>query len=301
MSAARRRPGAGRPALRQPWPGPADPVRPRPPSAGRGQRGAAAGRRAGLAGVHHVRPARRRRPHHRGRPGRPGRRLGGRRRTGFGDSPDVLSGNLFAIRLTRGRPVREHARRPGTPPGPMTRSSDRPSGRRSSSGRRGAFSGRRKPVVLAVLGALLALVLALYIAGFLLAGDRLPKDAQVSGVAVGGLDRAQAIEKLTAELGARAAKPIEVTASGKTGQVTPADAGLADRLRTECRRSRRRQELRSPQDRHGAGRRPVHRRGRRRGRGQVERRRAEPGRHHRPGAGRRGVGVPGHGGQADPG
>ena len=74
---------------------------------------------------------------------------------------------------------------------------------------------RRKPVVLVVLGALLALVLALYIAGFLLAGDRLPKDAQVSGVAVGGLDRAQAIEKLTAELGARAAEPIEVTAPGR--------------------------------------------------------------------------------------
>ena len=85
---------------------------------------------------------------------------------------------------------------------------------------------RKKPVVLAVLGALLALVLALYIAGFILAGDRLPKDAEVSGVAVGGLDRAQAIEKLTAELGARAGEPIEVTAGGKTGEVNPADAGL---------------------------------------------------------------------------
>ena len=63
-------------------------------------------------------------------------------------------------------------------------------------------------------------------AGFVLAGDRLPKDAQVSGVAVGGLDRSQAIEKLTAELGARAAEPIEVTAPEKTGQLTPADAGL---------------------------------------------------------------------------
>ena len=48
----------------------------------------------------------------------------------------------------------------------------------------------------------------------------------MSGVAVGGLDRAQAIEKLTAELGARAAEPIKVTAPGKTGQLTPADAGL---------------------------------------------------------------------------
>ena len=90
----------------------------------------------------------------------------------------------------------------------------------------GSVGRRRRPVVLAVLGALLALVLALYFAGFLLAGDRLPKDAQVSGVAVGGLDRAQAIEKLTAELGARAAEPIEVTAGGKAGQLKPADAGL---------------------------------------------------------------------------
>ena len=86
---------------------------------------------------------------------------------------------------------------------------------------------RRKPILLAVLGALLALLLALYIAGVVLAGDKLPKNAQVSGVVLGGLDRDQAIEKLTTELGARATKPIEVTAGGKTGQVKPADAGLA--------------------------------------------------------------------------
>ena len=106
----------------------------------------------------------------------------------------------------------------------MTRSSDRPC--RRSTRHPSRVQRRRKPVVLAVLGALLALVVALYIAGFLLAGDRLPKDAQVSGVAVGGLDRAQAIEKLSADLGARAAQPIEVTAPGKTARLTPADAGL---------------------------------------------------------------------------
>ena len=60
-----------------------------------------------------------------------------------------------------------------------------------------------------------------------LAGDKLPKDAQISGVAVGGLEPAEAIQKLTAELGARAAEPIELTVGEDQAQLKPADAGLA--------------------------------------------------------------------------
>jgi vancomycin resistance protein YoaR len=67
----------------------------------------------------------------------------------------------------------------------------------------------------------------LYLTGYLIAGDRLPKNAQISGVAVGGLERSEAIDKLTAELGARAAEPMNLTVSGDETELEPADAGLA--------------------------------------------------------------------------
>ncbi len=86
---------------------------------------------------------------------------------------------------------------------------------------------RRRPVILAVIGTVVVLLGIAYAAGYLLAGDKLPKNAQISGVAVGGLDRADAIERLTAELGPRAVAPIDVTAGDKDAKVKPADAGLA--------------------------------------------------------------------------
>ena len=57
------------------------------------------------------------------------------------------------------------------------------------------------PVVLAVVGALLVLVVALYIVGYLMAGDKLPRTREISGVAVGGLDRAAGDREADAELG----------------------------------------------------------------------------------------------------
>lgn len=44
------------------------------------------------------------------------------------------------------------------------------------------------------------LVGADYLTGYLLTGDRLPQRAVVSGVAVGALSRAEAIDRLTAVL-----------------------------------------------------------------------------------------------------
>ena len=44
---------------------------------------------------------------------------------------------------------------------------------------------------------------AAYLVGYLLAGDKLPKNAQINGIAVGGLSRTAAVDKLSTELGCR--------------------------------------------------------------------------------------------------
>jgi vancomycin resistance protein YoaR len=67
---------------------------------------------------------------------------------------------------------------------------------------------------------------AAYLVGYLLAGDKLPRNAQINGIAVGGLSRAAAVDKLSTELGPRAAEPINVTVDGQTSDVQPAAAGL---------------------------------------------------------------------------
>jgi vancomycin resistance protein YoaR len=77
-----------------------------------------------------------------------------------------------------------------------------------------------------VVGSLLFIVAALYAIGYLMAGDNLPKKAVVSGVAVGGLSPEAGVEKLSGELGPRAAEPIKVTASGRSAELKPAEAGL---------------------------------------------------------------------------
>jgi vancomycin resistance protein YoaR len=81
-------------------------------------------------------------------------------------------------------------------------------------------------IVAAVVGGLLVLLLLLYVAGYLVAGDKLPKKAEISGVAVGGLDQADAIHKLTVELGARTAGPMTLTVKDHQAQLKPADAGI---------------------------------------------------------------------------
>jgi vancomycin resistance protein YoaR len=83
------------------------------------------------------------------------------------------------------------------------------------------------PLVLAAVATALVMLGALYAVAFLMAGDKLPRNAVISGVAVGGLDRSAAIDALTRELGPRADAPIEVTVNGEAGQVAPDDAGLS--------------------------------------------------------------------------
>ena len=82
-------------------------------------------------------------------------------------------------------------------------------------------------MVAAVVGGVLVLAGILYVAGYLVTGDKVPKKAQISGVAVGGLSRTEAIQKLSAELGARAAEPLNLTVGEEEAQLKPVDAGLA--------------------------------------------------------------------------
>jgi vancomycin resistance protein YoaR len=82
-------------------------------------------------------------------------------------------------------------------------------------------------MVAAVLGGVLIFAGILYIAGYLITGDKVPKKAQISGVAVGGLSRSEAIQKLSVELGARAAEPLNLTVGERQAQLKSADAGLA--------------------------------------------------------------------------
>ncbi len=90
--------------------------------------------------------------------------------------------------------------------------------------------GRRRskaPIVLAVAVTAVVMVAALYAVAFLMAGDKLPRNAVISGVAVGGLSRSAAIDTLTRELGPRATAPLEVVINGEPIRVAPQDAGLS--------------------------------------------------------------------------
>ena len=82
-------------------------------------------------------------------------------------------------------------------------------------------------MVAAVLGGILVLAGILYVAGYLVIGDKVPRKAQISGVAVGGISRSEAIQKLSVELGARAAEPLNLTVGEEQAKLKPADAGLA--------------------------------------------------------------------------
>ena len=81
--------------------------------------------------------------------------------------------------------------------------------------------------MLAVAATAVVMLGALYAVAFLVAGDKLPRNAKISGIAVGGLSRSAAIETLTRELGPRAAEPIEVLINSKPSEVAPEQTGLS--------------------------------------------------------------------------
>lgn len=77
-----------------------------------------------------------------------------------------------------------------------------------------------------VVGLAVIIFGGLYLTGYLAAGDKLPRNADISGVAVGRLSPAQAVAKLSAELGPRANQPMPLAIGDRTATVAPADAGL---------------------------------------------------------------------------
>lgn len=81
-------------------------------------------------------------------------------------------------------------------------------------------------MVAAVVGGILVLAGILYVAGYLIAGDKVPRKAEISGVAVGGLSQPEAVQKLSVELGTRAAQPLNLTVGERDAQLKPADAGM---------------------------------------------------------------------------
>ncbi|GAA1547012.1 VanW family protein [Nocardioides humi] len=89
-------------------------------------------------------------------------------------------------------------------------------------------------VVVVVIALLVLLAGGGYVAAHAVAGDKVPTGTSISGVDVGGLTRAAAIEKLETTFGPRADTPIKVSVGhqGATGKandakVAPGDIGLA--------------------------------------------------------------------------
>ncbi|MGA4508193.1 VanW family protein [Propionibacteriaceae bacterium G1746] len=93
-------------------------------------------------------------------------------------------------------------------------------------GERPARKGRKGLVIGSVVGGLIVLTGAAYVAGYAMAGDKTPKNTSVQGVAIGGLTHEQAVTKLNTELGASFNTPITLSADGKSVKITPSEAGM---------------------------------------------------------------------------
>lgn len=84
--------------------------------------------------------------------------------------------------------------------------------------------GGRVAVIAGV--AVLVLLGAAYVAGYVMSGDRLPRNASVAGIDIGGLSSAEAEQKLVADYGPRVEAPITVTLDGQPHELLPAESGL---------------------------------------------------------------------------
>ena len=73
---------------------------------------------------------------------------------------------------------------------------------------------------------LIVLFGGLYVAGYALAGDRVPRGASVAGVKVGGLRPGEARAELADAVDAQRRAPVKVKALGERGRIDPGPAGL---------------------------------------------------------------------------
>jgi vancomycin resistance protein YoaR len=88
-----------------------------------------------------------------------------------------------------------------------------------------ASDAARKLILIAL--AVIAIVIALYVAAVLVTGGGVRAGTTVNGVNIGGLSREEAIATLDDSVGKVAAKPIKVKAGEQQLQVDPMEAGLS--------------------------------------------------------------------------
>jgi vancomycin resistance protein YoaR len=84
----------------------------------------------------------------------------------------------------------------------------------------------RAPRALLWTAVVLVVLAGVYAGAQWMFSDRVPRGTHVAGVDVGGMPAAEAKDRLTEELGPRAAEPIELTAADASTTLDPADAGL---------------------------------------------------------------------------
>lgn len=84
----------------------------------------------------------------------------------------------------------------------------------------------RRARVLAVLGGLLVILAAGYLWGWARSGDLAPRNAEVAGIAIGGLTSEQATQRLTTDLLPAAQAAITMTGAAEPVLLDPAEAGL---------------------------------------------------------------------------
>ncbi|MEJ5944952.1 VanW family protein [Pseudokineococcus basanitobsidens] len=114
-------------------------------------------------------------------------------------------------------PSTDDARTPERPDGPPS------AGGAPASGGAPVRRRRRWPWV---VGGAAVLVVAGYGTAAAVTADRVASGTTVQGVAVGGLYRDAALERLRTELLPRAEEPVAVDVAGRDAEVVPADAGL---------------------------------------------------------------------------
>ncbi|MFE6226599.1 hypothetical protein [Streptomyces sp. NPDC057854] len=140
-----------------------------------------------------------------GRPG-PGGPAGGK------VSGDTLTSGIPVVPPAAARPARQAPREEA--PAPAPRPAPAP-----------AKKGRSKLVLLAA--GLVGAAAVAYGAGLLLNQSDVPKGTTVLGVDIGGGTKEEAVNKLEAALGKRAATPLQLSVGGKKVQLAPDKAGLS--------------------------------------------------------------------------
>ncbi|MFD5765058.1 hypothetical protein ACFWIN_04450 [Streptomyces sp. NPDC127049] len=141
-------------------------------------------------------------------------------------SGDTLTSGIPVVPAAAGRPGPDGRPAPGPRPARQERAqAPAPAPKPAPKPAAPAKKGRSKLVLLAA--GVVGLAGVAYGAGLLLNHSDVPKGTTVLGVDIGGGTRDEAVNKLEASLGKRAATPLQLTVGGKKVQLAPDKAGLA--------------------------------------------------------------------------